>query len=151
MSGSITLDPKLGVNPHLTYCPRCGGDGRELMLIGNRKNKITCPSCGTVNFGSRPSENCGKCKTNLRGGKVDRIEDNERLPGGLCEACEQEVMEHKRLVEEGGVYFKCSECGIEGVIRAEAPLAQEVRKEMNIPAPAPCGVEITCKNHGGGE
>ena len=41
------LDKEKGVNPVLTFCPRCGGDAPELILMGNKGYYQDCPNCGT--------------------------------------------------------------------------------------------------------
>jgi len=53
------------------------------------------------------------------------------------------MISHKSEVEKGGVYFRCKDCGVNGVIKAGVPFAEDVRKHHNLPAPAPCGVEFT--------
>ena len=65
----------------------------------------------------------------------------EKLPGGLCEGCEKEIADHNRIVEEGGIFFKCK-CGTEGVVRESSELAKEVRKNLGVAAPAHCGVKF---------
>ena len=54
---SIRLDPKLGVNPCLTYCPVCGHEAKELVLVGSQ-TEYKCAD-GHMNIG-RP-----KRKTDL--------------------------------------------------------------------------------------
>jgi hypothetical protein len=138
VNGSIRLHSKHGVNPKLTYCPRCVGEGRDLILVGADDDKFTCRACSSVSFGSRK---CLKCSS--YDGVREKIGEHERLPGGLCSACETETEEHAREVAAGGVYFRCSDCGAQGVIRASAAFAGEVRAAHSLPAHAPCGVEFT--------
>ena len=38
MGKGILLDKELGVNPTMTYCPRCGGEHRNLLLLGEQAN-----------------------------------------------------------------------------------------------------------------
>jgi len=64
------------------------------------------------------------------------------LPGGLCDACKEQI----QIVKDGGVFFKCKDCGANGAIKKDAPLAKAVRKQMGIEAPEPCGVEFTKKD-----
>jgi len=87
---SISLHKTKGVNPRLTFCPNCGGEGPDIVLLGSRERKVTCDKCGCVNYGSS------------RAGK----------------------------------------CGSEGAIKANASLAKEVRKQLGIEPPKPCGVEL---------
>jgi hypothetical protein len=143
MSGSIHLHKEKGVNPKLTYCPRCGGDGRDLILIGTRENVFQCASCKIHIFGHTTSEPCPKCQDRGPHTFVRKIEDHEKLPGGLCESCEKETKLHEQVVAEGGIYFECSDCKKSGVIKVTAPLAGIVREKLGIKAPAPCGVQFT--------
>lgn len=140
MSG-ILLHPTKGVNPYLTYCPRCGGDGRDLILVGRKDSVNECRACKLTVFGGGPCPKCGMSTEFVR-----KMEDREKLPGGLCEACEKEEAEHEAAVAEGGVYFKCADCGVRGVIKASAPFAAKVREAHGIAAPKPCGVEFTKKD-----
>lgn len=148
MSGSITLHPKKGVNPHLTYCPRCGGEGRELVLLGNHDCKTLCEHCGTMNFGTRKGGTCGKCGKKMYNSKTEEIGDHEKLPGSLCEKCEKEIEQHDQIVAEGGVYFRCRDCKKNGVIR-KSDFADAVRRAHGLTEPKedgafpPCGVEFS--------
>lgn len=138
---SIRLHKDKGVNPYLTYCPRCGGDGPDLLLIGAHDRVYKCQGCGMTHFGGRPKGGlCQEC-----GGSVAferKLEDREKLPGNLCAACEKEIEEHKKVVEAGGIYFKCADCKIEGVIK-QNEFTERVRKQIGIEVPKPCGVEFT--------
>jgi hypothetical protein len=74
--------------------------------------------------------------------KVGEIGENDRLPASEpCDACKAEIAEHKRLVAEGGVYWRCLKCGSEGVIK-DSEFAQNIRKMSNHPAPEPVGIEF---------
>jgi len=139
---SISLHKTKGVNPRLTFCPNCGGEGPDIVLLGSRERKVTCDKCGCVNYGSSRAGKCGRCEQPLFDGKVEKIDEYERLPGSLCAECERVLEEQKRVVAEGGVLFKCKKCGSEGAIKANASLAKEVRKQLGIEPPKPCGVEL---------
>jgi hypothetical protein len=128
MSGSIRLHPEKGLNPKLTYCPRCGGEGRDLMLIGTRENVFQCGYCKITIFGHTVSEPCPKCQDRGPHTFVRKIEDHEKLPGGLCLPCEKETTEHDKVVAEGGIHFTCSDCKKGGVIKASAPLSKIIRE-----------------------
>ena len=96
-----------------------------------------------MHIGGRPRKGICQC-----GGEVvfDRdVEDNERLPGGLCDTCKEEVESFKKVVAEGGVHWNCSDCKRSGVIPSNHPLAEAVREQMNIFPPDPCGVTFTKK------
>jgi hypothetical protein len=137
---SITLHPEKGVNPFLTFCPRCGGEGRDLILVGRRDYVDECQGCGMKHFGGadkKTCQGCGRHQFNRR-----KIADGEKLPGGLCLECETEVAEHKAVVAAGGVYFQCADCGVQGVIKANEFTA-DVRKHHGLTDGEPCGVEFT--------
>lgn len=139
---SIPLHPTRGVNPRLTFCPRCGGDGRELILIGANDKVITCPHCGMNAIGFKTTQLCPSCKKRLSGGKVRTLEDHEKLPGGLCLKCEEEVKKVEELIKDGAVHVKCKKCGMQGVLRKDHPLAIQARNHFNLHNGEPCGVEV---------
>lgn len=140
----LVLHPKLGVNPHLTYCPRCGGDAREIILIGARDYINKCCECGLHLIGGGPCPDHPGRRTE----RVKMIGEHDKLPGSPCERCEKEVAEHAAIVAAGGVYFRCA-CGARGVIKATARIAGLAREKLGIAAPAACGIELdecpTCK------
>jgi hypothetical protein len=141
---SINLHPEKGVNPKLTYCPRCGGPGRELILIGADEGVYKCSSCEITVFGYGHGT-CPSCKKSHVLKRERMIGEHEKLPGGLCEACEKEEAEHKVVVEAGGVYFRCADCGVAGVIKGTSQFAIHARKQLKVEAPKPCGIEFTKK------
>lgn len=151
MSGSITLHRELGVNPRLTFCPRCGGDGRDLMLLGNKNYKDVCRSsmCGMVHYGGTKRPGCcDECSCS-----TDRIElePNEKLPGGLCKSCEEEIASYEAEFAKGGVAFQCSNCNTSGMIKGDTDFARDVRKhhgaEFTTEPYKKCGVRIpSCPN-----
>lgn len=148
---SINLSKEKGLNPRLTYCTRCGGDAGEIVLLGDREYKIKCSNCDCWNFGAKFSDTCGKCKQTLRGGSRERIEDDEKLPSSnLCDECVKEIQKYKNIVTEGGVYFRCKQCGSEGVIKGESEYAKHAREYAKIFPPDPMGIEMeNCSEHGG--
>ena len=141
---SITLHKTRGVNPKMTFCPRCGGEANELMLIGNREAKMTCQHCGTVNFGARGADRCGGCGKHGGLRKTGEIGEHERLPASqMCDACQKDVDMQKAEVEKGGVYWKCDKCKHSGVIKAHHQLAKDVRASAKIEPPNPVGIDFT--------
>jgi hypothetical protein len=148
LMSSIRLHSRLGVNPRLTICRRCGGTGEELILLGDKNYVDTC-SCGLHVYGGISGISpCPKCKA-TGGVKRRTLEDNERLPSGsLCRDCEKEAKEFAKIVADGGIYFKCEECKREGVIKPESGCSISVRKKLNFAAPDPCGIEFQkCEQH----
>lgn len=145
----LRLHPTKGVNPHLTYCRRCGVDAGEIILLGTNDRVLECSVCHLKLIGG------GKCPEHPSAyTPFDRvIDEHERLPAiEPCDACKAEIMLHKSIVAEGGVYWKCPD-GHEGVIKATAPLAKQVRDSAGIQAPDPVGIEFTieqcpCDQHG---
>lgn len=138
----MLLHKEKGLNPKMTYCPRCRKETDEIVLLGNRNNVLTCPWCGTRNYGSTTKDSCGACKNSLQSAEVKEIGEFERVPGSLCDECQQELKEFDEEVKKGGIYWRCK-CGAMGVIKASSEYAQEVRREAGIPAPSPIGVDLT--------
>ena len=143
MSGHITLHPQLGVNPRLTFCPQCGGETNELLLLGNTNKVYRCTSssCNTPHVGRPKNGKCQNCGAQV---KFDReLGDREKLPGSVCDSCQEKNREAEEVVAEGGIFWRCSDCNSSGAIRGSAPLAQAVRKQVGIAPPDPCGVEFS--------
>ena len=139
----MRLSKEKGVNPKLTFCRRCGGDTEELMLIGANEGKFTCSQCGMVSFGSQPMGYCPNCKQNHLMTRTGTIGEYEKLPASEpCDKCKKEITKHESIVAKGGVYWKCTKCGSEGVIKGTTELAKEVRKRHKIKKPAPCGIDF---------
>lgn len=149
----IPIHPKRGLDPHLTYCLRCGGETNEL-TIGHLK-------LATLRDGRKFFYNYGKKKQALadigvfESDVIDTrdVEEYEKVPASQpCDACQKEIALHKEEVRKGGVYFRCKECGKSGVIRAEAEFSKMVREEGHIAPPDPIGVEFDkCSQHYKGE
>lgn len=173
---SLTLDPKKGVNPYLTYCTRCvrvhgrdpdrlapkekrAHDGPELVLMGMLGFVDTCRQCGMRHYGgakkkqySQPysgSKECVSCGNDT----FDRrkLGEYERIPSSEpCEECKKEIEEENKkkqeILEGGGIFLKCEDCGLEAMLRGDHELAKEVRAKMKIDPPHPCGVAVTKKD-----
>jgi hypothetical protein len=140
MSG-IELDPEKGVNPFLTYCPRCKNEGPELMLIGRRQYYETCVECGIASIGGRPrGGKCPKCERN-NGWVRHAIKDGERLPSSdVCDNCKEQIEQ----VKQGGVFFECEDCSAIGAVKADAPFAAMVRQAHKLTEPGDDGVYPAC-------
>lgn len=141
----MLLHSKLGVNPRLTVCPRCGGDTNEIVLLGNYNSIKECVGCGARVVG--PTKECACGCRNYR--VVRELDAHEKLTSSsLCDACAAELKEHEAIVADGGIYFKCDQCGSSGVIRGSAQLAQALRRKTGKAAPEPIGVRFeTCEQH----
>lgn len=142
----MELHKQKGLNPRMGICPNCGKDNGEIILLGARTRKRECRNCGTVNYGSRPSDMCGRCSSLLDDATMTEIDENERIPGSLCARCKTEKQEMKEEVEAGGVYWKCK-CGATGVIKRDSEIAKQVREASKIAAPGLVGYQSdACHN-----
>jgi len=153
---SITLHRELGVNPRLTICPRCGGDGQELVLMGARNYKEVCRECGMVHYGGaeRTTRNgTGRCCAKCKSYNLDRVEmtDGEKVIGDFCDKCKAEMQQFDEIFKAGGVAFKCTGCGTHGMIEGGTDTARKVREahgtEFTTGPYKKCGLEIpSCPN-----
>jgi len=144
----IPISEKGGIEPHLTFCTRCGGETQELT--------IGVVFEATLHDGRKLYYNRGQQRQALRSAKLDRsdvastrhVEENEKLPASQpCKSCMDELKEHAEIVKAGGIYWKCGDCGQSGVIK-KTKFADMIRKAHKIEAPKSCGVEfVKCKEH----
>ena len=145
MSGRIPISKEGGLEPHLCFCPRCGGDNGEL-TIGVLFKQETRK--GRIYFnrgeGRKAMKSAGIDPYSDTIGHPIHVEDREKVPGGLCDACASELETFKKIVEEGGVYFQCGECGATGVFKADCELSRGVREHEGIEPPKPVGVQLRC-------
>lgn len=138
---SITLSKEFGVNSSLTYCPRCGGDAQEILLLGNAQD-YECSSCHKHIIGKKPKE-CPFCGSSLIINQGPYDASRSRLPGSdLCDKCKELMKELKEELAKGGVAWKCQDCKSEGVIKHDAAMAVEFRKLY----PDKIGIIFTKKN-----
>jgi hypothetical protein len=141
---SIRLHPKLGLNPVLTYCCRCGGESQELILAGDAR-VYQCQTCKQKMIGDR-AESCPKCHVKMAYLEKFTPEFGTKLPSREpCDNCKNEIEEHRRIVADGGIYWKCSACTASGVIKMDG-FTMAVRAQLKIDAPKPCGVEFSQKD-----
>jgi Flp pilus assembly pilin Flp len=159
VSGSIPLSEEHGLNPALSVCPRCGGEASELALLGN-SIKWRCDNCGAhhLAYAGQSGKMACLCGNKYRQGrrftKLGKANGwrDKVIASEPCEKCKQELEGHKQLVAAGGVFWKCSTCHSEGVVKPEAALASAVRaqhvKEGRIKEPEeggahePCGIDF---------
>ena len=150
---SITLHPKLGVNPRLTYCRRCGGETNELLLVGRANYKEQCPKCQCWHFGGLNrrggKSRCGSCDHEFYGSvKRVELESHERLPSPeLCDKCKEFLAQAELHAKDGAILGKCIKCYSEFVISGGAEIAKKVREQLGVAPPKLCGIELeTCVN-----
>ena len=153
MNGSIPIDPDKGLDPHLMFCARCGGESNALTIGAMRKaevedGKFVYAMRGKTTLTGKDLEKAGAIanRHDLRWGKLD---DYERVPDPEpCAKCHTELKEWAELVAEGGVYCQCSQCTMKGVIKPGTELAEAVRGHTKIAAPKPVGMEFeNCDQH----
>lgn len=137
----ITLHKELGINPRMTVCTRCGEDGEALVLLGNTNWIYNCCSCGTNFIGY--SKECPKCKHFNTLSKGRELKDYEKLPG-LCKKCRLAQEECDKAVAEGGIYWKCADCGSTGALK-QSDFTDHVRtvNGKGTKVEGPCGIEFT--------
>lgn len=128
---NIRLSQKHGVAPALTFCPVCGKETNELALLGASCDKVM----------RQVHEATGGREGSATGYKEYGF---NRIPASEpCDECKAKQAACDAEVARGGVYWKCSKCGSTGAIKAEHPLSEAVREQMNIPTPGKCGVDLT--------
>ncbi len=136
----IRISEEHGLNPIMGQCPRCRKDNGEIMLPG-LLYYWWCGNCRKNTIAqTRPKDGCVHCRSSelaLSGEYEAKLGD--RIPGGLCDHCKDEVEVFESEIARGGVYFKCA-CGSQGIIKAETELAKDVRKKH---PEGPVGVELT--------
>jgi len=152
---NIPISKERGLDPHLTICPSCGGDG-DAITVGIIR-KATLPNGQTVYANQGQTTKTGRDLVNK--GIINSPYDlawetitdpNERIISSQpCRKCIEHINEMEQIVKEGGVYFKCKECQQDGVIKKNK-FTNRVREHTGIEAPDPCGVEFNyCVEHGG--
>lgn len=152
---TIPLHKERGLDPHLTFCPKCGGEGTGLTIGELRKAEVnTSGQYVYANRGKTTQTGIDLEKQNIINSRYDlhweEVKEGEKVPDSEpCENCKAEIDEHSKIVSEGGVYFRCAKCKCTGVIKPNE-FTEAIRKHSNIKTPNPCGVEFEkCEEHGG--
>jgi hypothetical protein len=139
--GSIMLHPTLGINPHLTFCQRCGGDAEDVLMLGIKNYVDKCASCGCEHYGGSDKQGeCMRCGSHNLQRRT--IGDTEKLPVPACAKCREMIEACNKAVEDGGVFWKCAGCGSEGAVVKDSELAIAARNYSGIEAPDPVGIEV---------
>lgn len=151
---SIPIHKDRGIDPHLTYCQRCGGEADELTLGVLMKAELPNGQWVYANRGKTE-----KLRRELEQKKIipfqtylqwqEITDTRERVPASEpCKKCRDELDMMEEIVKRGGCYFKCAECGQEGVLRETSTIAKQVRKLAGIEPPEPVGFEFeACVQH----
>ena len=141
---SIMLDKERGVNPGVLGCERCGED-YGVALYGRGGYKKKCSHCDTVNICMAGTQECGNCGKYLSG-KPERLRPTEKVHSGLCTKCEEAQKATDDAVKEGGVYWKCKDCGSAGAVRHSTtrPCRGRVQQRRVVPSLQLRGQRWTC-------
>lgn len=130
----------------MVVCYNCGKETGEIVLLGNSDCLFECQACGSTVIGKPRAVKCKKCGQRHTLKKIRRLSETERIPTGLCDSCKNIFDEMRKVVEEGGIYWKCKNCGSHGTLEAETGLAKLIREKTNIKAPDPVGIDIDSDN-----
>jgi rubrerythrin len=139
-SKGLEIHPEKGVNPRMNVCEGCGKD-IGVALIGAKENKFACKTCGTIHLSKgrpRKCRVCGPSKFEAKG----PLGEHEKIPMGLCEACDKNEREIQETIEKGGIHWRCEDCGSAGAIKEHHPLSAKVRMQTGIKAPDPVGISF---------
>lgn len=150
----IPLHPDRALDPHLTFCPRCGGEGRGLTIGHLKKAEVEPGKYVYANRGKTTQTRRDLEKQGYHGYlSWEDVDEHEKVPDNdVCAACESELKEWEGEIARGGIYWQCKSCSLRGVIKHNAPVCDLVRTEMGIDKPAPCGIEFDkCEEHGGAQ
>lgn len=112
---SIRLHKELGVNPRMTFCPRCGGEAQELVLLGTANYVGDCREHGKV-YGALAG---GRCPIEKYGNTLHdhrQLKPSERVPAhDICDECKKALRVQQEAIDAGGLAWRCT-CGSEGGI-----------------------------------
>ena len=117
----IPLHSTRGLDPHLTFCPRCGGEGTGLTRGALVKYKLPDGRIliAQAGQGGKAAEDAG---VQLNNCKKLEIKEGERVPDNEpCAACKKELDAHAGWVARGGIYFKCKECNCQFLHNVKFP------------------------------
>lgn len=129
MTRGIPLSKDGRLCPHLTYCPRCGGETNQLYV-------------GQIFWMIHKGEKIGFCYKRDKGKlckqmdinpyevTLEEVDISEKLPAtDMCDDCKKRQEAADAIVRTGGIYFVCRNCGSQGAIRAGHPFSAKVRRE----------------------
>lgn len=124
--GTIPISEEGGLEPHIMTCPRCGGLGNALTIGVLLRAPVLGAEAGTYayyNRGKRKETEDAVEKAGFGLGKAEHVPvDQVQVPildSEPCAKCKEEIAEHRKLVSEGGIHWKC-DCGAQGILKADA-------------------------------
>jgi len=149
---SIPLSKDRGIDPHLCTCIRCGNVNDQALTMGViMKAEDNHGASHFANRGGTRKHEQELAKHNIEivTNWTEIKDSSEKIPMGLCKACEDEIALFEEELAKGGIFFKCKACDQAGMITGNTDLAKAVREQMDIPAPDECGIEFdSCDQHG---
>jgi len=158
----IPLHPTKGLDPHLMQCPMCGGEANGL-TIGHMKKLMFCDKIvGYAQVGKttkvrrdvakhltahndKISEGHGHVVTEWDI-EVVSLEENEKVfDFEPCDKCREKIAvekeAHAKVVAKGGVYWRCEDCSLTGVLRP-SDFTKDVRRSAGVGLTDSCGVQF---------
>ncbi len=142
----IPLHPERGLDPHLTFCTRCGGDTNEL-TIGVVFKAETAD--GKKLYANRGQTYKLEKKLNIPLHlEWTEVGEREKVPAaGYCDTCTKDLKAQQEMVKAGGIYFRCITCGLNGSLKKNE-YTDRIRAHLKIYAPDPCVLQFDkCKDH----
>lgn len=81
----------------------------------------------------------------------EEVPTTEKIPApAKCSACEVQAKQWLQEVENGGVFFTCTQCSISGVINSDSTYASIVRQHQSTPVPGLLRILFDkCEQHRG--
>ena len=134
---------------HKMMCNYCGKIlDTEVEIKDGEDFKYQCSKCGIFILGSAGAKECYSCGGEMI--ELGKISDTETI-GIICQECQKRIdkqmEEHKQIVKDGGIYFRCLKCKTRGVIKPNNKICQETRERLEVDISEPCGIEIdSCFN-----
>lgn len=150
---NIPLDEEKGLNPIITICPICYEQTEEIALAGN-SDIYECNNCHEkiISYPGKKIEcKCGNIKTILSPDNFKLLrkfdtEKDEVYSQQPCDKCKKILEEQEEQIKNGGIYFRCKNCGSNGVIKA-GETTSNIRKQLNRKEFEIFGIEYnTCYN-----
>lgn len=144
---NIPLTKDGGLDPRLTYCRRCGCEANEIIIGDNRLLKNEQANQTVLAPRNRIRQIAKDMGWAAGSYSVEKVPDGPLPATEFCDSCKKETAEFEEVVKAGGVYWRCTECTLSGVIR-KSDFATHIRELSKVAAPEPTGVDFaTCDEH----